>query len=73
MAGPGIRYHQIATELSKSFEVTLAVFNPSYIEGFAKKRPRLFQWLKKKEDSMKSRWPWKYCGDYMIVTIAKDN
>jgi glycosyltransferase involved in cell wall biosynthesis len=33
MAGPGIRYHQIATELSKHFDVTLATFNPSYLEG----------------------------------------
>lgn len=35
MAGPGIRYHQIAAELSKSYEVTLAVFNPSYIEDLS--------------------------------------
>ena len=33
MAGPGIRYHQIATELSKTFEATLATFNPSYLDG----------------------------------------
>ncbi len=33
MAGPGIRYHHIATELSKYFEVTLATFNPSYLDG----------------------------------------
>ncbi len=33
MAGPGIRYHQIAIELSKTFDVTLAVFNPTYVEG----------------------------------------
>jgi len=33
MAGPGIRYHQIANELSKHFDTTLGVFNPAYIEG----------------------------------------
>jgi glycosyltransferase involved in cell wall biosynthesis len=33
MAGPGIRYHNIATLLSKDHDVTLAVFNPTYIEG----------------------------------------
>jgi glycosyltransferase involved in cell wall biosynthesis len=33
MAGPGIRYHQIATELSNHFDTTLGVFNPSYIDG----------------------------------------
>ena len=32
MAGPGIRYHQIATELAKHFNVTLATFNPDYIK-----------------------------------------
>jgi glycosyltransferase involved in cell wall biosynthesis len=31
MAGPGIRYHQMATLLSKHHDVTLAVFNPAYI------------------------------------------
>ena len=33
MAGPGIRYHQIATELSKNFDTTLGVFSPKYIVG----------------------------------------
>lgn len=32
MAGPGIRYHQVATNLAKKHDVTLAVFNPSYIK-----------------------------------------
>lgn len=36
MAGPGIRYHKIATHLSKKHEVTLAVFNPSYIANIGK-------------------------------------
>ncbi len=35
MAGPGIRYHQIATALSKHFDVALATFNPAYLEGLA--------------------------------------
>lgn len=33
MAGPGMRYHQIALELSKHFDVTLATFNPAYLDG----------------------------------------
>lgn len=37
MAGPGIRYHKIATELSKNHEVTLGVFNPVYIEDLEPK------------------------------------
>ncbi len=35
MAGPGIRYHQIACQLSKYFEVTLSTFNPSYLDGLS--------------------------------------
>lgn len=35
MAGPGIRYHQIATELSQYFDTSLGVFNPAYIEGLS--------------------------------------
>jgi glycosyltransferase involved in cell wall biosynthesis len=33
MAGPGIRYHRIAANLSLKHDVTLAVFNPSYIDN----------------------------------------
>lgn len=33
MAGPGIRYHQMANILSKNHSVTLGVFNPKYIDG----------------------------------------
>lgn len=33
MAGPGMRYHQIATELSKDNYVTLATFNPAHLEN----------------------------------------
>lgn len=36
MAGPGIRYHRIAINLAKEHDVTLAVFNPIYIEGIEK-------------------------------------
>jgi glycosyltransferase involved in cell wall biosynthesis len=36
MAGPGIRYHRIASNLAKKHDVTLAVFNPSYIENIDK-------------------------------------
>lgn len=35
MAGPGIRYHQIASLLSNTYDVTLGVFNPAYIEGLS--------------------------------------
>lgn len=44
---------------------------PSYIEGFAEKHPSVFISLKKWEDRLKSRWPWKYIGDYYIVSLRK--
>jgi ubiquinone/menaquinone biosynthesis C-methylase UbiE len=44
---------------------------PSYIEGFAEKHPAKFKWLKKWEDCLKSTWPWKYMGDYFIITLRK--
>ncbi len=31
MAGPGMRYHQIARELARHFDVTLAAFKPGYV------------------------------------------
>ena len=36
MAGPGIRYHRISSNLAQKHDVTLAVFNPSYIDNIGK-------------------------------------
>ena len=44
---------------------------PSYIEGFAEKRPGLFSILKAKENKWKSNWPWKSTGDYYIIALEK--
>ena len=44
---------------------------PSYIEGFAEKHPKLFSFLKRKENSLKTKWPWKYIGDYYIISLQK--
>ena len=44
---------------------------PSYIEGFAEKYPSAYKFLKSKEDKLKSRWPWKYTGDYYIISLRK--
>jgi ubiquinone/menaquinone biosynthesis C-methylase UbiE len=44
---------------------------PSYIEGFAEKRPRLFNFLKAKENKVKAKWPWKSVGDYYIIALEK--
>ncbi|WP_419698376.1 class I SAM-dependent methyltransferase [Mucilaginibacter sp. NFX135] len=44
---------------------------PSYIEGFAEKHPKAYQFLKAQEDKLKSQWPWKYMGDYFIISLEK--
>jgi len=44
---------------------------PSYMEGFAEKHPGLYDLLKKKEDKWKGKWPWKFIGDYYIISLQK--
>jgi ubiquinone/menaquinone biosynthesis C-methylase UbiE len=44
---------------------------PSYLEDFPKKYPRIFNFLKKKEEKLKFRWPWKNIGDYYIISLRK--
>ena len=45
---------------------------PSYIENFAEKYPKAFSFLRRKEDQLKSKWPWKYLGDYFIISFKKN-
>ncbi|MFL5811745.1 MAG: class I SAM-dependent methyltransferase, partial [Flavisolibacter sp.] len=42
---------------------------PSYIEGFPEKHPGLFSFLQKKEERWKGKWPWKFIGDYYIISF----
>ena len=44
---------------------------PSYVEHFAVRHPKTFAFLVKKENSYKSSWPWKYIGDYYIISFRK--
>jgi len=44
---------------------------PSYLENFPTRRPSLFNWLKRKENKWKSKWPWKNIGDYYIISLRK--
>lgn len=62
--------------LHNSFEVLsieglCTIVPPSYIEHFAEKHPAAWQWLQKKEDQLKQSWPWKYIGDYYIISLKK--
>lgn len=44
---------------------------PSYLVGFAQKRPKLYRRLVKLESGLKSKWPWKFVGDYMILSFVR--
>lgn len=44
---------------------------PSYIENFADKYPRVYKFLESKEDQLKDKFPWKYWGDYFIISLRK--
>lgn len=44
---------------------------PSYIVHFAENHPGLYRLLEKKENTWKSKWPWKVIGDYYIITLQK--
>jgi len=54
-----------------SVEGLCTLVPPSYIEGFAEKHPKIFGYLKTKEDKWKNRWPWRSIGDYYIITLKK--
>jgi len=56
-----------------SLEGLCTIVPPSYIENFADKYPKLFKYLKNKEDKLKSNWPWKFIGDYYIITLQKND
>ncbi|MDB5199358.1 MAG: Methyltransferase protein [Chitinophagaceae bacterium] len=54
-----------------SIEGLCTVVPPSYINKFAENRPKLFTFLKRKENVLKTKWPWKYIGDYYIISLEK--
>lgn len=54
-----------------SIEGLCTLVPPSYMENFAGKHSKLYQYLKKREDKWKLNWPWKSIGDYYIITLKK--
>lgn len=54
-----------------AIEGLCTIVPPSYIENFAEKHPVLYKTLTRQEDRLKSKWPWKYMGDYYIITLKK--
>jgi ubiquinone/menaquinone biosynthesis C-methylase UbiE len=66
----------IINRLKKDFDLLgieglCTIVPPSYIEGFAEKHPFAYRFLREKEDKLKSRWLWKYIGDYYIISLRK--
>jgi ubiquinone/menaquinone biosynthesis C-methylase UbiE len=69
---PSFITHRLNAEFKLlSIEGLCTIVPPSYIEKFGDKHPKLFNFLKEKEDSWKSKWPWKYIGDYYIISLQK--
>lgn len=64
------KYLEPGFELIK-LEGLCTLVPPSYMEGFAEKWPRLYKSLVKKEENLKSSWPWRSIGDYYIITLRK--
>jgi ubiquinone/menaquinone biosynthesis C-methylase UbiE len=65
------------TKRLKDFDVLgieglCTIVPPSYIAGFAEKHPKAYSFLKKQEDRLKAKWPWKYIGDYYIISLRKE-
>jgi len=54
-----------------SVEGLCTLVAPSYMENFTEKHPKLYRYLKKREDKWKASWPWKNVGDYYIITLRK--
>ena len=55
-----------------SIEGLCTLVPPSYIENFAENHSRAYQFLKQKENKWKEKWPWKYVGDYYIISLQKN-
>jgi len=54
-----------------NIEGLCTVVPPSYFEHFAEKHPTTYRWLTDLENRWNNKWPWKYIGDYYIMTLQK--
>jgi ubiquinone/menaquinone biosynthesis C-methylase UbiE len=68
----------IIRNLKDKFKLTgieglCTIVPPSYIEAFPENYPKLYSYLCKTENRLKSKWPWKYIGDYYIISFRKKN
>jgi ubiquinone/menaquinone biosynthesis C-methylase UbiE len=66
----------VCRHLQDSFDLVdmeglCTIVPPSYIEHFAENHPRMYKVLRNKEDHWKGKWPWKFIGDYYIISLQK--
>lgn len=66
----------VIRNLKKQFEVLsieglCSLVPPSYIENFADKHPTIYRWMVKTENKWKDKWPWKFIGDYYVISFRK--
>lgn len=66
----------VIKELKEQFELLsieglCTIVPPSYIEHFTEKHPRIHRFLVSWEEQLKNQWPWKYIGDYYIISLKK--
>ncbi|ASU35176.1 Methyltransferase domain-containing protein [Mucilaginibacter xinganensis] len=69
---PSFVINQLRDQFSLlGIEGLCTIVPPSYMEGFAEKHPSVYRFLKTKEDKLKGSWPWKFIGDYYIISLKK--
>jgi len=69
---PRLISHSLQTRFEvKELEGLCTIVPPSYIEHFADKFPRLYDRLCRMENRLKGKWPWKFMGDYYIISLQK--
>ena len=66
----------VVRNLKGKFETTeiegLCTFvPPSYIEKFPVKHPKLYSFLCRVENRLKTKWPWRNIGDYYIISLRR--
>jgi ubiquinone/menaquinone biosynthesis C-methylase UbiE len=54
-----------------SVEGLCTIVPPSYIEHFAEKYPKVYNQLKRLEYRYRFSWPWRFIGDYYIISLRK--
>lgn len=54
-----------------SVEGLCTLVPPSYIEHFAEKYPKIYNRLKRLEQRYRFSWPWRFIGDYYIISLRK--